>query len=184
MAPGCQQPSAPPRAQFVRTIPWAGRGVWLKADTHTHTKFSDGGHTIAEVVAAAERHGCDVVAITDHGDDDLRAATPEYLAALQAARQQHPRLLILGGLEWNVPPWGGSEHATVLVPQAMLIETFLSFIGLGVQAPLASWGTLVTEGSTQVAVSPWVLAGPGLVMGATIFALNFVGDGLRDALDP
>ena len=54
----------------------------------------------------------------------------------------------------------------------------------GVQAPLASWGTLVTEGSTQVAVSPWVLAGPGLVMGAAIFALNFVGDGLRDALDP
>jgi len=75
-------------------------------------------------------------------------------------------------------------YATVLVPQAMLIETFLSFIGLGVQAPLASWGTLVTEGSTQVAVSPWVLAGPGLVMGAAIFALNFVGDGLRDALDP
>jgi oligopeptide transport system permease protein len=72
----------------------------------------------------------------------------------------------------------------VLIPQAMLTETFLSFIGLGVQAPLASWGTLVTEGSTQVAVSPWVLAGPGLAMGLTIFALNFLGDGLRDAIDP
>jgi len=75
-------------------------------------------------------------------------------------------------------------YATVLIPQAMLTETFLSFIGLGVQAPLASWGTLVTEGSTQVAVSPWVLAGPGLAMGLTIFALNFLGDGLRDAIDP
>lgn len=75
-------------------------------------------------------------------------------------------------------------YATVLIPQAMLIETFLSFIGLGVQAPQASWGTLVTEGSTQVAVSPWVLAGPGLAMGLTIFALNFLGDGLRDAIDP
>ena len=75
-------------------------------------------------------------------------------------------------------------YATVLVPQAMLVETFLSFIGLGVEAPLASWGTLVTEGSSQVAVSPWVLAGPGLAMGLTIFALNFLGDGLRDALDP
>jgi len=75
-------------------------------------------------------------------------------------------------------------YATVLIPQAMLTETFLSFIGLGVQAPLAPWGTLVTEGSTQVAVSPWVLAGPGLAMGLTIFALNFLGDGLRDAIDP
>jgi oligopeptide transport system permease protein len=75
-------------------------------------------------------------------------------------------------------------YATALVPQTMLIETFLSFIGLGVQAPLASWGTLVTEGSTQIAVSPWVLAGPGIAMGLTIFTLNFLGDGLRDALDP
>lgn len=75
-------------------------------------------------------------------------------------------------------------YATVLVPQTMLVETFLSFIGLGVQAPLASWGTLVTEGATQIAVSPWVLAGPGVAMGLTIFALNFLGDGLRDALDP
>ena len=50
--------------------------------------------------------------------------------------------------------------------------------------PRASWGTLVTEGATQVAVSPWVLAGPGLAMGLTIFALNFLGDGLRDAIDP
>jgi oligopeptide transport system permease protein len=75
-------------------------------------------------------------------------------------------------------------YATVLVPQTMLVETFLSFIGLGVQAPLASWGTLVTEGSTQIAVSPWVLIGPGVAMGLTIFALNFLGDGLRDALDP
>ena len=75
-------------------------------------------------------------------------------------------------------------YATVLVPQTMLVETFLSFIGLGVQAPLASWGTLVTEGATQIAVAPWVLIGPGVAMGLTIFALNFLGDGLRDALDP
>ena len=75
-------------------------------------------------------------------------------------------------------------YATVLVPQTMLVEAFLSFIGLGVQAPLASWGTLVTEGATQIAVSPWVLVGPGVAMGLTIFALNFLGDGLRDALDP
>ena len=75
-------------------------------------------------------------------------------------------------------------YATLAMPSVMLTEAFLSFIGLGVQAPLASWGTLVTEGSSQIIVYPWLLVAPGLVMGATIFALNFVGDGLRDALDP
>ena len=75
-------------------------------------------------------------------------------------------------------------YATLTIPFAMLTEAFLSFIGLGVQAPLASWGTLVSEGSSQIVVYPWLLYGPGLAMGVTIFALNFFGDGLRDALDP
>jgi oligopeptide transport system permease protein len=74
--------------------------------------------------------------------------------------------------------------ATASLPTVMLTEAFLSFIGLGVQAPLASWGTLVSEGSSQVIVHPWVLIGPGVVMGLSIFSLNFLGDGLRDALDP
>lgn len=75
-------------------------------------------------------------------------------------------------------------YSTLSIPGVMLTEAFLSFLGLGVQAPNASWGTLVTEGVSQIAVSPWVLVGPGLVMGITIFVLNFLGDGLRDALDP
>lgn len=75
-------------------------------------------------------------------------------------------------------------YSTLSIPSVMLTEAFLSFLGLGVQAPRASWGTLVTEGAGQIAVNPWVLIGPGLVMGVTIFALNFLGDGLRDALDP
>lgn len=75
-------------------------------------------------------------------------------------------------------------YATLSIPFMMLTEAFLSFIGLGVQAPKASWGTLVTEGSSQIVVYPWLLYGPGLVMSVTIFALNFFGDGLRDALDP
>ena len=74
--------------------------------------------------------------------------------------------------------------ASASLPSVMLTEAFLSFLGLGVQAPLASWGTLVTEGSSQIAVYPWVLIGPGVVMGLTIMSLNFLGDGLRDALDP
>jgi oligopeptide transport system permease protein len=75
-------------------------------------------------------------------------------------------------------------YATLLVPGVMLQEAFLSFLGLGVQAPDASWGTLVAEGSRQIVVYPWILVGPGAFMALTIFALNFLGDGLRDALDP
>ncbi len=75
-------------------------------------------------------------------------------------------------------------YATLALPQVMLTEAFLSFLGLGVQAPLASWGTLVTEGSSQIVVYPWLLVFPGAVMGVTVMSLNFLGDGLRDALDP
>jgi oligopeptide transport system permease protein len=75
-------------------------------------------------------------------------------------------------------------YATLALPQVMLTEAFLSFLGLGVQAPLASWGTLVTEGSSQIVVYPWLLVFPGVVMGVTVMSLNFLGDGLRDALDP
>ena len=74
-------------------------------------------------------------------------------------------------------------YLTLSIPAVMLHEAFLSFLGLGVQAPRASWGTLVLEGSKQM-IYPWILLGPGLVMSVTIFALNFLGDGLRDALDP
>jgi oligopeptide transport system permease protein len=75
-------------------------------------------------------------------------------------------------------------YSTLQFPGVMLLEAFLSFLGLGVQAPLASWGTLVSEGAPQVVVYPWILVGPGIIMSITIFALNFLGDGLRDALDP
>jgi oligopeptide transport system permease protein len=75
-------------------------------------------------------------------------------------------------------------YATLSLPSVMLYEAVLSYLGVGVQAPLASWGTLVTEGSSQIIAYPWLLYGPGVVMGLTIFALNFFGDGLRDALDP
>jgi oligopeptide transport system permease protein len=75
-------------------------------------------------------------------------------------------------------------YATLALPAVMLTEAFLSFLGLGVQAPLASWGTLVTEGSSQIMVYPWLLVFPATVMSVSILCLNFVGDGLRDALDP
>jgi oligopeptide transport system permease protein len=75
-------------------------------------------------------------------------------------------------------------YATLTVPSVMLQESFLSFLGLGVQAPLASWGSLAAEGIQNIAVYPWQLIFPGVTMALMLFSLNFLGDGLRDALDP
>ena len=75
-------------------------------------------------------------------------------------------------------------YATLTVPAVMLTEAFLSFLGLGVQPPYASWGSLAFEGIKSMAIYPWQLIFPGLTMALTLFSLNFLGDGLRDALDP
>ena len=75
-------------------------------------------------------------------------------------------------------------YATLTVPSVMLLEAFLSFLGLGVQAPLASWGSLAADGIQNIAIFPWQLICPGVAMAVTLFSLNFLGDGLRDALDP
>jgi oligopeptide transport system permease protein len=75
-------------------------------------------------------------------------------------------------------------YATLTVPAVMLQEAFLSFLGLGVQPPQASWGTLVNEGATTMAFFPWLVFFPGVALALTLFCLNFLGDGLRDALDP
>jgi oligopeptide transport system permease protein len=75
-------------------------------------------------------------------------------------------------------------YAAFTAPAVMLTEASLSFLGIGVEPPDASWGTLVFDGSRLMAVYPWLLVGPGLVMSVTIFALHTLGDGLRDALDP
>ncbi|MFT3742703.1 MAG: ABC transporter permease [Pyrinomonadaceae bacterium] len=75
-------------------------------------------------------------------------------------------------------------YATLTVPSVMLTEAFLSFLGLGVQAPYASWGSLADIGIKNLAIFPWQLIFPGLTMALTLFSLNFLGDGIRDALDP
>ena len=75
-------------------------------------------------------------------------------------------------------------YATLTIPTVMLSEAFLSYLGFGVQPPLASWGSLSTEGIQNIAIFPWQLIFPGVTMALTLFSLNFLGDGLRDALDP
>jgi oligopeptide transport system permease protein len=75
-------------------------------------------------------------------------------------------------------------YATLTIPSVMLLEAFLSFLGLGLQAPLASWGSLSADGIQNIAIFPWQLLCPGVTMAITLFSLNFLGDGLRDALDP
>lgn len=75
-------------------------------------------------------------------------------------------------------------YLTLTVPSVILEEAFLSFLGLGVQAPMASWGTLISSGVEVMEIAPWVLIGPAITLSLTLFSLNFLGDGLRDALDP
>ena len=75
-------------------------------------------------------------------------------------------------------------YATLTVPAVMLEEAFLSFLGLGVQAPQTSWGALISEGRQLMNTAPWLILYPGIALATTLLALNFLGDGLRDALDP
>jgi oligopeptide transport system permease protein len=75
-------------------------------------------------------------------------------------------------------------YTTLTVPAVILQEAFLSFLGLGVQPPAASWGTLVSDGAKLLALFPWLVIFPGLALSITLLCFNFLGDGLRDALDP
>ena len=74
-------------------------------------------------------------------------------------------------------------YTTLTIPAVMLLEAFLSFLGLGVQPPMSSWGTLLKDGAEKMEEFPWLLLFPGTIFSLTLFSLNFLGDGLRDALD-
>jgi oligopeptide transport system permease protein len=75
-------------------------------------------------------------------------------------------------------------YATLTVPSVILQEAFLSFLGLGVQPPRSSWGTLISDGAGVMGLFPWLVTFPALILAAMLFSLNILGDGLRDALDP
>ena len=75
-------------------------------------------------------------------------------------------------------------YVTLTIPQVILAESFLSFLGLGVQEPMTSWGVLISDGASQMEDAPWMLLFPASFLAITLFCFNFIGDGLRDALDP
>jgi oligopeptide transport system permease protein len=106
----------------------------------------------------------------------------EFVLAARATGVSTPRIIF----RHLVPNALGPVivYATLTIPTVMLSEAFLSFLGLGVRPPRVSWGSLAAEGAQQLAVYPWLLIFPGLTMALMLFCLNFVGDGLRDALDP
>ena len=74
-------------------------------------------------------------------------------------------------------------YTTLTIPNVMLLEAFLSFLGLGIQPPQSSWGVLISAGVETMEEYPWLLIFPGATLSLVLFSLNFLGDGLRDALD-
>jgi oligopeptide transport system permease protein len=75
-------------------------------------------------------------------------------------------------------------YATLMIPQMILVESFLSFLGIGIQEPLASLGNLIADGAAEMETAPWILLVPACCLVLIVFSFNFLGDGLRDALDP
>lgn len=102
-------------ARHELAVPWALSGQWLVADLHTHTRFSDGRLSVTELVTRAVANECGVLAITDHGDPRVKSVSPEFFEEVDALRRQLPNLVLLAGLEWNVPPYGGREHVNLIV---------------------------------------------------------------------
>jgi oligopeptide transport system permease protein len=112
----------------------------------------------------------------------LSLKNQEFVLAARATGVSAPRIIFRHLVPNTLGPV--IVYATLTIPQIMLTEAFLSFLGLGVQAPFASWGNLAADGIQNIAIFPWQLIFPGVTMALTLFSLNFLGDGLRDALDP
>jgi oligopeptide transport system permease protein len=112
----------------------------------------------------------------------LSLKNQEFVLAAKATGVSTPRIIF----RHIVPNALGPVivYATLTIPTVMLTEAFLSYLGFGVQPPLASWGSLAAEGIQNIGIFPWQLICPGVTMALTLFSLNFLGDGLRDALDP
>lgn len=106
----------------------------------------------------------------------------EFVEAARAMGVSTPRIVI----EHIVPNLLGLVlvYATVTVPSVILTESVLSFLGLGIQEPMTSWGVLIHDGAQMLDSAPWLLIFPALMLSLTLYSFNYLGDGLRDALDP
>jgi oligopeptide transport system permease protein len=105
----------------------------------------------------------------------------EFIEAARALGYGHARIIFRHLLPNALGPI--IVYATLTIPAVMLLEAFLSFLGLGVQPPMSSWGTLIKDGAEKMEEYWWLLVFPGGLFSLTLFSLNFLGDGLRDALD-
>jgi oligopeptide transport system permease protein len=112
----------------------------------------------------------------------LSVKKKEYVESARAVGLSSRRILT----HYIVPNVVGPVivYVTLLIPVNILIESYLSFLGLGVQEPLTSWGLLISQGAQELENAPWLLVFPACFLTLTLFAFNFIGDGLRDALDP
>ena len=106
----------------------------------------------------------------------------EYVQSARAAGLSTPAIL----LKYIIPNVIGPVivYVTLLIPINIIVESYLSFLGLGVQEPYTSWGRLISQGADQIGTAPWLLIIPASFLAVTLFCFNFIGDGLRDALDP
>jgi oligopeptide transport system permease protein len=109
-------------------------------------------------------------------------AKQEYVEAARSLGLGHFRILFRHILPNTLGPI--IVYTTLTIPSVMLLEATLSFLGMGVKPPYSSWGILIDEGANRMLSNPWLLFFPTLFFATTLFALNFLGDGLRDALDP
>ena len=106
----------------------------------------------------------------------------EYMEAAHALGLPSSRIL----LQYILPNVVGPVvvYVTLLIPINIIVESYLSFLGLGVQEPFTSWGRLISQGAAEMETAPWLLLIPAGFLTLTMFCFNFMGDGLRDALDP
>lgn len=106
----------------------------------------------------------------------------EYVESARALGLSTPTIL----LKYIIPNVIGPVivYVTLLIPINIIVESYLSFLGLGVQEPYTSWGRLISQGADEIGTAPWLLIIPAVFLVVTLFCFNFIGDGLRDALDP
>jgi len=105
----------------------------------------------------------------------------EYIEAARAMGFSNRRIIFRHMIPNTLGPV--IVYTTLTIPAVMLLEAFLSYLGLGVSAPMSSWGTLIKDGAEKMEEYPWLLVFPGTLFSLTLLSLNFLGDGLRDALD-